>query len=127
MSVLTAYAPLFRVPGAAPFIAGTAISRTGGAMFGVAVIVMVSERRGSYALAGAVSAVGIAVLAAAGPVLGRYIDRFGQRRVALPFVALSTSAGAGVVACSALGAPVWTLFVLYGLSALLPEPGPMSR
>jgi hypothetical protein len=32
-----------------------------------------------------------------------------------------------VVACSALGAPVWTLFVLYGLSAVLPEPGPMSR
>ncbi|MGL5819035.1 MAG: MFS transporter [Phycicoccus sp.] len=127
MSVLTAYAPLFRVPGAAPFIAGTAISRSGGAMFGVAVIVMVSERRGSYGLAGAVSAVGIAVLAVAGPVLGRYIDRFGQRRVALPFVALSTSAGAGVVVCSALGAPVWTLFVLYGLSAVLPEPGPMSR
>ncbi|MGL4178274.1 MAG: MFS transporter [Dermatophilaceae bacterium] len=127
MSVFTAYAPLFRVPGAAPFITGTAISRSGGAMFGVAVIVMVSERRGSYGLAGAVSAVGIAVLAVAGPVLGRYIDRFGQRRVALPFVALSTSAGAGVVACSALGAPVWTLFVLYGLSAVLPEPGPMSR
>jgi predicted MFS family arabinose efflux permease len=125
--MLSAYAPLFRVPGALPFIAGTAFSRTGGAMFGVAVIVMISERRGSFGLAGAVSAVGLAVLAVAGPVLGRLVDKHGQRRVALPFVALSAVASAAVVACSALGAPAWTLFVLYGLSAVLPEPGPMSR
>ena len=56
--MLSAYAPLFRVPGATRFIAGTALSRTGGAMFGVAIIVMLSERRGSFGLAGAVSAVG---------------------------------------------------------------------
>lgn len=127
VTVLSAYAPLFRVPGALPFIAGTAFSRTGGAMFGVAVIVMISERRGSFGTAGAVSAVGLAVLAVAGPVLGRLVDKYGQRRVALPFVLLSAVTSAGVVACSALGAPVWTLFVLYGLSAILPEPGPMSR
>ena len=36
--MLSAYAPLFRVPGALRFIAGTALSRTGGSMFGVAVI-----------------------------------------------------------------------------------------
>lgn len=125
--MLSAYAPLFRVPGARAFVAGTMFSRVGGAMFGVAVIVMVSERRGSYGLAGAVSAVGLAVLAVAGPVLGRYIDKYGQRRVALPFVALSTASCAAVALCSAFGAPVWTLFVLYGLSAFLPEPGPMSR
>jgi MFS family permease len=96
-------------------------------MFGVAVIVMVSERRGSFGLAGVVSAVGLAVLAVAGPVLGRLVDRHGQRRVALPFVALSAVAGTGVALMSWLGAPAWTLFVLYGLSAVLPEPGPMSR
>ncbi|HET7760929.1 MAG TPA: MFS transporter [Phycicoccus sp.] len=126
-AVLSAYVPLFRVPGARTFIAGTALSRVGGAMFGVAVIVMVSERRGSFGLAGAVSAVGLAVLAVAGPVLGRLVDRHGQRRVALPFVALSAVAGTGVALMSWLGAPAWTLFVLYGLSAVLPEPGPMSR
>ncbi len=58
-------------------------------MFGVAVIVMISERRGSFGLAGAVSAVGLAVLAVAGPVLGRLVDKYGQRRVAMPFVLLS--------------------------------------
>ncbi len=125
--MLAPYRPLFAVPGALPFIAGTALSRTGGAMFGVAVIVMVSERQGSYGLAGAVSAVGLAVLAVAGPVLGRLIDKHGQRRVARPFVLLSALGGLGTAAASFWGAPVWTLFVLYGVSAFLPEPGPMSR
>lgn len=125
--MLSAYAPLFRVPGALRFIAGTALSRTGGSMFGVAVIVMVSERRGSFGVAGAVSAVGVAVLAVAGPVIGRLIDKHGQRRVALPFILLSSCAGALTAYFSWSDAPVWTLFVFYGLSAVLPEPGPMSR
>jgi predicted MFS family arabinose efflux permease len=125
--VLSAYAPLFRVPGALSFIAGTALSRTGGAMFGVAVIVMLSERRGSFGLAGAVSAVGLAVLAVAGPVIGRLVDKHGQRRVALPFVLVSAACGFTVAVLSWRDAPAWTLFLFYGLSAVLPEPGPMSR
>jgi predicted MFS family arabinose efflux permease len=125
--VLSAYAPLFRVPGATRFIAGTALSRTGGAMFGVAIIVMLSERRGSFGLAGAVSAVGVAVLAVAGPVLGRLVDKHGQRRIALPFVLFSTLCGVTVAVLSWRDAPAWALFLFYGLSALLPEPGPMSR
>ena len=125
--MLSAYAPLFRVPGATRFIAGTALSRTGGAMFGVAVIIMISERRGSFGLAGAVSAVGLAVLAVAGPTLGRLIDKHGQRRVALPFVIVSAISGLTVAVMSWRDAPVWTLFFFYGLSSVLPEPGPMSR
>ncbi len=125
--MLSAYAPLFRVPGATRFIAGTALSRTGGAMFGVAIIVMLSERRGSFGLAGAVSAVGLAVLAVAGPVLGRLVDKHGQRRIALPFVLFSAVCGVTVAVLSWRDAPAWTLFVFYGLSAVLPEPGPMSR
>jgi MFS family permease len=125
--VLSAYTPLFRVPGAWAFIAGAAVSRVGGAMFGVAVIVMVSERRGSYALAGLVSAVGLTVLAVAGPLLGRLVDKHGQRRVALPFVAVAAVSGVATALASWLLAPVWLLVVLYGASAFLPEPGPMSR
>ena len=105
--MLSAYAPLFRVPGALRFIAGTALSRTG--------------------VAGAVSAVGVAVLAIAGPVIGRLVDKHGQRRVALPFILVSSCAGALTAYFSWSDAPVWTLFVFYGLSAVLPEPGPMSR
>jgi predicted MFS family arabinose efflux permease len=88
---------------------------------------MLSERRGSFGLAGAVSAVGLFVLAIAGPVIGRLVDKHGQRRVALPFVLFATACGIAVAVLSWSDAPTWTLFLFYGLSAVLPEPGPMSR
>jgi MFS family permease len=125
--VLSPYRSLLTIPGIRPFVVGAFLARVGGAMFGVAVIVMVSSRRDSYGLAGAVSAVGLLVLAGAGPLIGRLIDKYGQRRVARPFVFLSTAAGAVCIACSLLDAPTWTLFVSYGVSALLPEMGPLTR
>ncbi len=125
--MLAPYRSLLTIPGIRPFVVGAFLARVGGAMFGVAVIVMVSSRRDSYGLAGAVSAVGLLVLAAAGPLIGRLIDKHGQRRVAMPFVVLSSAAGAVCIACSLLDAPVWTLFVSYGASACLPEMGPLTR
>ena len=125
--MLSAYRPLFAGPGAPLFILGALISRVGGAMFGVAVIVMVSSRRDSYAIAGAISAVGVLVLAIAAPVLGRLIDKHGQRRIALPAILLTSVALFTTTWLSAVGAPLWTLFVAYAVSALLPEVGPMSR
>jgi hypothetical protein len=125
--MLAAYRPLLRVPGALAFIAGGALARVGGAMFGVSIIVMVSSRRDSFSLAGAITAVGVLVLAAAGPILGRLVDRHGQRRIVLPFAIWSTVCGVATVVLSWIGAPSWTLFLTYGLSAILPEMGPLSR
>lgn len=125
--MLSAYGPLFQIPGARQFVLGALISRIGGAMFGVSVIVMISSRRGSYALAGLVSAVGVLVLALAAPTLGRLIDKYGQTRVSAPAIAVCTFAILGTAWASATDAPTWTLFVGYGLSAVLPEVGPMSR
>ena len=125
--MLSAYRPLLRIPGIGRFLVGASLARVGGAMFGVAISVMVSSRRGSYGLAGAVSAVGILVLAAAGPLIGRLIDKYGQGRVARPFILFSALAGVGTVVLSYVGAPLWTLFVAYGMSACLPEMGPLSR
>ena len=125
--MLTAYRPVLTAPNVWPFVLGGILARTGGAMFGVAVIVMLSQRRGSYSLAGAVSAVGILVLAIAGPFIGRLADRHGQRRAALPFVLVATSAALVTVWLSASMAPMWAIFVAYGLSAVTPELGPMSR
>ena len=51
--VFAPYRSLVTIPGIGPFIVGAFLARVGGAMFGVAVIVMVSSRRGSYGLAGA--------------------------------------------------------------------------
>ena len=119
--MLSAYRPLFAVPGAPRFILGALISRVGGAMFGVAVIVMVSSRRDSYAIAGAISAVGVLVLAIAAPVLGRLIDKHGQRRIALPAILLTSVALFTTTCLSAVGAPLWTLFVAYAFEQVVEE------
>lgn len=125
--MLSTYRPLFAIPGAMRFLAASALSRVGGAMFGVALIVMIATRRDSYGLAGAVSAGGIVVLAAAGPFIGRLVDKHGQRRASLPFILMTFVAGLVTVVLSAAGAPAWTLFVGYAVSSFLPEMGPMSR
>lgn len=125
--MLAAYAPLFSVPGAKRFVVGTLFSRVGGAMFGIAVVVMLSERRGSFGLAGAVNALGLIVLAASGPLIGRLVDRYGQARVATPFIILSTSCSLIMAALSWQMAPIWTLIVAWCVSSILPEPSPMSR
>jgi MFS family permease len=88
---------------------------------------MVSTRRDSYALAGLVTAVGILVLAIASPLIGRLVDKYGQRRASLPFILISAVGGLISAALSWWHAPLWTLFLAYGFSAFLPEVGPMSR
>lgn len=106
---------------------GSGIERLGGAMFGVAVVAMVASRRDSYALAGAVSAGALVVLAISGALIGRLVDRYGQRRVTLPLVAWSTAWTAATVTVSILGAPTWTLFVTYSMSAVTGTTGNLSR
>lgn len=127
MHVLTAYRPLFSAPGAGRFVLGAAVGRLAEAMFGIATIVMVATRHESFGLAGAVSAVGLLALAVFAPVIGGLVDRRGQRRVAIPLATFSTLMLAAMVVCSATGAPVWTLFVFYALSAGIPNLGTMSR
>lgn len=96
-------------------------------MFGMAVVAMIAGRRDSYGLAGAVSAVGLVVLAATAMVIGRMIDKYGQSRVSYPLVAWSSFWGVAMAVCSWRGAPTWTLFLTYGLSAVVATAGTMSR
>lgn len=125
--MFSAYRPILSVPKVWPFLVGGFLARIGGAMFGVAIIVMLSQRRGSYTLAGAVSAVGIIVLAVAGPFIGRLADKHGQRRAALPFMLLCVAACLVTVWLSASMAPMWTIFLAYATASITPELGPMSR
>jgi len=125
--VLTPYRSLLAVPGARRFLIGSVIGRLGGAMFGIAVVAMISGRRGSYSLAGAVSAAGVLVLALTASGIGRLIDREGQRRVTLPLALWAAGWDVALVVASFTGAPDWCLYVAYGLSAIVAEPGTMSR
>ena len=125
--MLAAYLPVLRTPGARRFVAGAALSRLGSAMFAVAVVAMISTRRDSYSLAGAVSAAGLIVLAVTAAVVGRLIDRHGQRRIALPLTLWTIGWGALLVVLSITGAPAWTLFAAYACASVVPNIGTMSR
>lgn len=125
--MLSSYRPLFEVPGARVFITGGMIARSAGAMFGVATVAMIAARRESYELAGAVMAVGMVALALFAPVMGRLVDRFGQRRVAVPFFLWSGFWAIVTILASVRGWPAWILFVTYPLVGLIPSMGTMAR
>ncbi|KNX39655.1 hypothetical protein VV01_21120 [Luteipulveratus halotolerans] len=118
---------MLRTPGARRFVVGAAIARLGSAMFAVAVVAMISTRRDSYGLAGAVSAAGLIVLAVTAAVVGRLIDRHGQRRIALPLTLWTISWGVLLVVLSIADGPSWTLFAAYVCASVVPNIGTMSR
>ncbi|AKT52533.1 hypothetical protein ADJ73_02470 [Arsenicicoccus sp. oral taxon 190] len=103
------------------------LARFGGAMMGVSIIAMLSARRGSYGLAGAISAVGLIGMALAGPLIGRLIDRRGQRRVALPLALVSVAVLSGLLVATWRGAPAWLLVVGALGNAVMPQVGTLVR
>ncbi|MCD0481391.1 MFS transporter [Streptacidiphilus sp. ASG 303] len=96
-------------------------------MFGVSALTMVASAHGSYALAGAVVATGLAATAVAGPLTARLVDRRGQARVALPAAVLAAAGAVAFALCARWHAPVWTLFAAHAATAAAPNTGGMSR
>jgi predicted MFS family arabinose efflux permease len=96
-------------------------------MFSVSAVVMIAGARGSYALAGAVTATGLAATAVAGPWLARLVDRHGQARIALPATVVSVLGSLALLLCVRYDAPDWTLFAAYAGTAGTPNIGGLSR
>ncbi|MDI3389390.1 MFS transporter [Streptomyces sp. B-S-A8] len=121
------YARLFEPPGTRAFTLGNLVARLPMGMFGVSAIMMIAERYGSYALAGAVTATGLAATAVVAPYTARLVDRHGQARTAVPATALAVLGSLLLALCVRLEAPAWTLFAAYALTAATPNTGGMSR
>lgn len=121
------YRRIFEAPGSVAFTAGGVLARLPSAMAGVSLIVMISSARGSYALAGAVSATGLAAGAVGAPLVARLVDRHGQARVAVPATAVSVAAALLLVLLVRCQAPAWTLFAAYAGTAATPNTGGMAR
>ncbi|MFR0352902.1 MFS transporter [Streptomyces sediminimaris] len=121
------YRRLLRVPGARAFTAGNLLARLPMGMFSVSAVVMIAGTRGSYALAGAVTATGLAATALVAPWTARLVDRHGQARIAVPATALAVLGSLALVLCVHLRAPAWTLFACYAATATTPNTGGMSR
>jgi MFS family permease len=104
-----AYLPLLRLPGAPVFCLSALVGRMPISMLGIGSVLLVQDRRGSFALAGAVAAAYALGLALGGPLVSRWVDRLGQRRV-LPWALLVSSLGLLVVVQAAGSTlPGWVL------------------
>ncbi|MFI6704127.1 MFS transporter [Streptomyces sp. NPDC050509] len=121
------YARLFAPPGARAFTAGNLLARLPMGMFSVAAVIMIARSRGSYALAGAVTATGLAATALVAPWTARLVDRYGQARIAVPATAIAVLGSLALLLCVRYGAPDWTLFAAYAATATTPNTGGMSR
>jgi MFS family permease len=121
------YRGLFTVPGTRAFTAGNLLARLPMGMFSVSAVVMIAGTRGSYALAGAVTATGLAATAVVAPWTARLVDRYGQARIAVPATLLAALGSLALLLCVRSGAPAWTLFASYAATATTPNLGGMSR
>lgn len=75
MGSLRRYAALLRLPGALRALVPALLARSTYAMAGLALVLLVHARTGSFARAGAVAATFSLAAAAASPLLGRAVDR----------------------------------------------------
>ncbi|MFF4961913.1 MFS transporter [Streptomyces sp. NPDC001222] len=121
------YRRLFTVPGARAFTIGNLMARLPIGMFSVSAVIMIAGARGSYALAGAVTATGLAATAVAGPWVARLIDRHGQARIAVPATAFALLGGVALLLCVHYDAPGWALCAAYAATATTPNIGGLSR
>ncbi|MFE1550411.1 MFS transporter [Streptomyces sp. NPDC058718] len=121
------YLRLFDLPGTRAFTAGNLIARMPSGMFGVSAVIMIAGRYDSYALAGAVTATGMAAGALAAPWIARLVDRRGQARVAVPAAAYMALGQLLLLLCVHEKAPAWTLFLIAAATATSPNMGGMSR
>ncbi|QGV80359.1 MFS transporter [Streptomyces ficellus] len=121
------YRRLFTVPGTRAFTAGNLIARLPMGMFSVSAVVMIAGGYGSYALAGAVTATGLAATALVAPFTARLVDRYGQARVAVPATVIAVLGSLALLLCVHHHAPAWTLFAAYAATATTPNTGGMSR
>ncbi len=126
--VLSPYRLILALPGAAAFSAAGLVARLPYSMTGLAIVLLVSARTGSYAEAGVVAAVAVLAGAAASPPLARLIDRRGQNRV-LPVAGTAAAVGLSmlVVSVESGWATGWTwLFAAVG-NACFPPYGSAVR
>ncbi|MFF2045529.1 MFS transporter [Kitasatospora sp. NPDC058170] len=125
--MLSSYRQIFAAPGSLAFSSTGFVSRLPISMTGIGIVTMLSQLRGSYGVAGLVSATLAVSAAVLGPQVSRLVDRHGQRRIVLPATAVTVVAAVGLLLCARLEAPDWTLFVFAAGMGVMPSTGAMVR
>ncbi|MFZ4123748.1 MAG: MFS transporter [Candidatus Planktophila sp.] len=109
--MLKAYGTLLRTPGGLKFSTAGFIGRMPIAMDSLAIIFVVVAATDSYALAGALTAVGSIVVGAAEVFWSRQADQKGQAKILLLAVPIRIIAFLIFVVLVSKSAPIWTWFV----------------
>ncbi|MBD0692226.1 MFS transporter [Streptomyces sp. CBMA123] len=125
--MLSSYRRIFAAPGTVAFSSTGFVSRLPISMTGIGIVTMLSQLRGSYGVAGLVSATLAVSAAVLGPQVSRLVDRHGQARIIVPAMALTIGAVVGLLLCARLEAPDWTLFVFAAGMGVMPSTGAMVR
>lgn len=121
------YREIFSARGSAAFSAAGFVARLPIAMVGIGIVTMLSQLRGDYGLAGALSAVFALAYAALTPLVSRAVDRYGQRRVLPAASAISACALGAMLLCVRFEAPDFVLFLLVIPAGCMPTIGAMVR
>lgn len=121
------YQELFTAPGAKGFALAGLLARIPLPMTGIGIITMLSQLRGSYALAGAVSATFVLTYALLSPQVSRLVDRHGQSRVLPIATAISVIGFLMLLVGSWWQAADWTLFLGALLAGFMPSMSAMVR
>jgi MFS family permease len=126
--VANPYLQVLRTPHALPMVLAAFIGRLPLSMVGLGSVLLIADETGSYGLGGAVAATGAVTTAAAGPLLGRWADGHGQRKVLLPVLVVFVAAGCSFLAAVKQDWPLWTVFASAGLAgACIPPVSSMIR
>ena len=121
------YAELLRIPHTARFSIGSVIACMPFPMVGMTITISVQHYYGNYSLAGALTAVQAIAIAIASPVLGRLVDKFGQRQISIPTILVWIVAATALTCCITARVPSWILFCIVPFLAAIPPWGAMSR
>ena len=123
----TLYRHLFTEPGTGNFVIAGLLARIPLPMAGIGIITLLSQQRGGYALAGAVSATFVLTYALLSPQISRYVDRYGQRRVLPAATAISITGLFILMAGSHWNVTDALLFLGALLAGFMPSMSAMVR
>jgi MFS family permease len=124
---LRIYLDVLRTPFVTRLLSSAVVARMPTAMAGLALVLVVREVGGSYAVAGVVAGTYSVALALTSPLLGRLVDRVGQTRV-LAGCAVASALGFGALAAAGGRVPAVALAGLAALAgASIPPVGACMR
>nr|WP_321327878.1 MFS transporter [Alcaligenes faecalis] len=121
------YRELFAAPGTRGFALAGLLARIPLPMIGIGIITMLSQLRGSYALAGAVSASFVLTYALVSPQVSRWVDRRGQSRVLPLATAISVLGLLLLLGATWWQTSDWILFAGAVLVGFMPSMSAMVR